>query len=119
MNITQDEAANMIRNSGGKLFSVTFTKRSDRRKMVSGASLPRRRMVARTGVKLGVTGEGQKFDPKAHGLVVVHEFVTQPDTTRASDGKFIGGGNMATQFRNIPIEGIEGLRIDGKEFQVS
>jgi hypothetical protein len=119
MNITQNEAAEMIRTSGGKLFSVTFTKRSDRRKMGDSPNLPRRRMVARTGVRKDVTGEGQKFDPKAHGLIVVHEFVTQPDTTRGEKGHFAGGGNLATQFRNVPIEGIEELRIQGKVFQVN
>ena len=118
--ITQDHAANMIRSSGGRLFGVTFIKRSDRKRMagVPVAGLPRRRMVARRGVTKGVTGEGAKFDPTTLGLITVHEFVTQPDTTRGDRGRFAGGGNLATQFRHVPIEGIEELRIGGETFRV-
>lgn len=108
--ITTNEAASMIRESQGKLFGVTFIKRS------TGSS---RHMVARVGVSQGVTGEGQKFNPRDHNLLNVYEFVTQPDTTRDNVGRFIGGGNMAKQFRCVPIENIRQLRIAGKEFQVS
>jgi len=108
--ITQPKAAEMIRQSGGKLFSVEFIKRKD------GS---RRRMVARTGVRKGVTGEGPKFNPADHYLLTVHEFVTQPETTRdAASGQFIGGGNMATQFRSVPIDGIVRLRIAGTTYNV-
>jgi len=108
--ITKDQAADLIRGSKGKLFSVRFTKRSN------GAP---RKMVGRLGVRKGVNGNGQPFTPGDHNLLVVHEFVTDPDTTRGEGGKFAGGGNMTTQFRHIPIERITGLKISGKIFQVN
>ena len=108
--ITKDQAADLVRNSNGKLVSVTFIKRS------TGS---RRRMVCRVGVSKGVTGEGKKFNARDHDLLTVHEFVTDPDTTRGEGGKFAGGGNMTTQFRHIPIEGIVEVRTGGKTFQVN
>lgn len=108
--ISKNVAADMIRNSNGKLFRVTFTKRSTGSK---------RRMVARTGVRKGVTGDGLKFNPRDHDLLTVHEFVTDPATSRRTNGKFVGKGNMGTQFRHVPVEGITELRIGGKDFLVA
>jgi hypothetical protein len=102
--ITQTEAARMIRNSGGKLFSVTFTKRS------TGS---RRRMTARVGVRKGVSGGGQRFNPADHHLLTVHEFVTDP--ARGDRGQL---SNMGTQWRSVPIDGITELRCGGQIFQV-
>lgn len=48
----------------GKIFSCRFIKRSD------GTV---RRMVARTGVKIGVTGKGSAYDPEAKGLLTVYD----------------------------------------------
>jgi len=115
--ITQNAAAALIRNSGGKLFSITFVKRGDRKKMATTPydRLPRRRMVARIapvgGWKTGVTGEGMKYNPQAHDLVHVREFVSQ----QGDKGRMIG---TASQFRNVPIEGIERIKIHGCEFAV-
>lgn len=108
--ISQDEAFDLIRGSKGKLFSAKFEKRTK-----PGVI---RRMVARTGVRKGVTGEGQSFNPRDHGLVTVHEFVTAPNTVRNEKGQFAGGGNLITQFRNIPAEGLRELRIGGKTYQI-
>jgi hypothetical protein len=108
--ISKQEAAEMIRGTNGKLFGVTFIKRSTGSK---------RRMTARLGVSKGVTGEGQKFNPRDHDLITVHEFVTDPNTSRDEKGHFSGAGSMATHFRNIAIEGITEVRIGGKIFQVN
>jgi hypothetical protein len=102
--ITQSDAARMIRESGGKLFSVTFTKRGN------GAL---RRMTARTGVRKGVTGDGLRFNPHDHYLLTVHEFVTHPE--RGERGRL---RNMGTQFRSVPVDGIVELRIGGQTFNV-
>ena len=102
--ISQDTAAELIRTSKGKIFSVTFIKRST-------GSL--RRMVGRTGVKQGVTGDGKAFNPKDHNLLTVFELVTNPE--RGERGQL---RNMGKQFRHVSIEGITSLRIAGKEFQV-
>jgi hypothetical protein len=109
--ISRDQAVQLIKKSGGKLFRVTFIKRS------TGSP---RRMVARLGVRKGVNGDGKRFDPAAHNLLTVHEFVRDPDQAReAASGRFTGQGNMGTQFRHVPIENIEELAIGGKKFRVA
>jgi len=108
--VTESEAVRLMKGTKGKLFSVVFEKRTK-----PGVT---RRMVCRLGVRKGVTGQGQAFDPAAHSLMTVSEFVTNPDTTRGQRGKFVGGGNMGTQFRNIPFEGIVSFRIGGTTFEV-
>lgn len=50
--------------SDGKIFSCRFTKRSD------GSE---RRMVARTGVKMGLTGKGAAYDAESKGLLTVYD----------------------------------------------
>lgn len=108
--ITEAEAVKLMRNTKGKLFSVVFEKRTK-----PGVI---RRMVCRTGVRKGVSGEGQSFNPADHSLLTVHEFVTIPDTTRGQRGRFVGNGNMGTQFRHVAFEGIRTLRIAGKEYEI-
>jgi hypothetical protein len=102
--ITQSEAANLIRQSGGKLFGVTFLTRGK-------GNL--RRMTARTGVRKGTTGEGQKFNARDLNLITVHEFVT--DEARDARGRY---RNLTTQFRNVAIEGITRLKVGGTEYDV-
>lgn len=107
--VTESEAVRLMKGTKGKLFSVSFVKRS------TGSV---RRMVCRLGVRQGVTGQGQAFNPADHSLLTVSEFVTNPETTRGQRGKFVGGGNMGTQFRNIPFEGVVSFRIGGTTFEV-
>jgi hypothetical protein len=102
--LTQTEAADMIRkNHGGRIFSVTFTKRSTKSP---------RRMTGRIGVTQGVTGAGQKFNARDHHLITMMEFVGR----QGARGRH---GNIGKQWRNVSIEGITSLRIAGKEFQVT
>jgi hypothetical protein len=108
--VTESEAVRLMKGTKGKLFSVVFEKRTK-----PGVT---RRMVCRLGVRKGTTGAGQSFDPAAHSLLTVSEFVTNPDTIRGQRGKFVGGGSMGTQFRNIPFEGIVSFRIGGTTFEV-
>ena len=108
--ITTSEAEELIRNSGGKIFSATFIKRST-------GSL--RRMTGRVGVSKGVTGAGSNYNAKDHDLIRVSEFVTAEHTPRDKKGQFAGNGNMKTQFRAIAIEGIRSLKIGGKSFKVT
>ena len=102
--ISQSQAADMIRTSKGKIFSVTFIKRSTGSK---------RRMVGRTGVTQGVTGTGKAFNAADHDLLTVFELVTDP--TRGTRGQL---RNMGKQWRHVSIEGITSLKMAGKEFQV-
>jgi hypothetical protein len=120
--ISQTEAATLIRNSGGKFFGVTFVKRGDRKKMGKGVPynrLPRRRLTGRTGVTQDVTGAGKKFNDRDHNLLTVREFVVERATTPHARKNLLP--TVATtdmQWRAVPIEGIEELRIGGKVFQV-
>jgi len=91
--INEATALEMIENSGGKIFGLTFIKRSNGRQ---------REMTARKGVKQGVTGEGQPFDVKAAGLTTVCEFTA----------------DHGWQFRNVPVEGIVSIRMQGVTFLV-
>lgn len=108
--INTKEAAKLIRNSGGKVFSATIVKRTT-------GSL--RRMTARLGVSKGVTGAGASYNAKDHDLIRVSEFVTSETTERNEKGQFTGNGNMKVQFRAIAIEGIRSLKIGGKSFTVT
>jgi len=102
--ISQSEAARMIRQSGGKLFGVSFVTRGK-------GNL--RRMTARTGVRKGTTGEGKRFNAADLGLLTVHEFVT--DENRSDKGHY---RNLTTQFRHVAIEGIQRLKVGGTEYTV-
>lgn len=112
--ITQRKAADMMRHSGGKLFSVTFIKRSN------GAH---RRMTGRVrpddGWKTGVTGDGMDYNPADRDLVPVREFVSMRDHTPNTRKNLQPAIRcVGTQFRHVSIEGITALKIGGKEFQV-
>lgn len=105
MQITTKEAASMIRNSGGKLFSVTFEKRNK-----PGVI---RRLTGRVGVRKDVKGVGQKFNPADHNLLTVYEFVTDPERDERGRVRC-----MATQWRSVGIERIRSLKIKGFTFDV-
>jgi len=67
----------------GKIFSVLFVKRTD------GAL---RRMVARTGVKFGITGEDRNWDPDDKGLLTVYDM-------------------QAKGYRMIPADAVQEIRV--------
>lgn len=52
----------MIEKTRGRIFRVVFVKRTNGEV---------RRMLARTGVRKGITGQGLKFEPSAHSLKIV------------------------------------------------
>ena len=62
--IDREEAIKIIKDSKGKIFGVSFVKRS------TGEL---RHMTARLGVKKGVTGEGLKYDPESRQLMTVYD----------------------------------------------
>ena len=90
MKISKVTAIEMIRGSKGRVFGVTFIKRT------TGEA---RTMQARLGVKKGVTGEGLKFNPKDYALIPVYEMPKQ-------------------QFRMINLEGLTDLSIEGEKYEV-
>ena len=93
MNITLTEAVDKIReaNKSGRIFAVTFVKRTD------GST---REMNCRGRVKKGVTGEGMKYDPQSRNLITV--FDMQKD-----------------EFRHINCDTITRVTMNGVTFTVS
>lgn len=97
----------MIRfQAGGKLFSVTFVKRSD-------GSL--RRIVGRRRTEYGVNGTGKSFDDAEKKLLSVLEFATERDraTGRIQTSK--------PQWRSFGIKPgeIRELKIGGQVYHVA
>lgn len=101
--ISPAQAAEKIRSTSGRYFTVDFIKRTN------GAP---RTMTARLGVSQGVTGEGKAFDPKSHHLITVSETVRERDAQGRIRTKGI-------QFRHIPIENIRRVTVGGQTFQVT
>ena len=101
--ISHKQAEDLMRATAGRLFRVNFIKR--------GNDAPRR-LIGRLGVQKGVNGEGMKFNPRDLNLLVVHEFV--------GAGQGAGGrhSNLGTQFRMVPLERVEALRVGGQEYEV-
>lgn len=79
------DAAAIIEGSGGKFFSVEFTKRT------TGEL---RKMVCRTGVRSHLKGGELGYDPVEKRLITVF------DTAK-------------NQYRSIPLEGIRRVVLDG------
>lgn len=110
--ISKSQAANLIRNSSGKVFGVSFVKRGD-------GSI--RHMRARIGVSRYVNGQGRNYNPANHDLIGVYEFVTNPFTPRNGKGQFVGDGGLPMErkgYKSIPIDSIYRLKIGGKEYVV-
>ena len=68
MKIGKEDAIQIIKNSAGKIFGVSFIKRT------TGEA---RHMTARLGVSKGVTGEGLKYDPESKQLITVYDMHKQ------------------------------------------
>ena len=90
MKISRDKAIDLIRGSNGKIFNVTFIKRT------TGEV---RKMNARLGVSKYVTGEGLKFDPKKYTQIPVFEMPKK-------------------QYRMINLDGINQLVLEGEKYEV-
>ena len=93
--ISLEQAANLVTDSNGKIFGVTFIKRT------TGEL---RKMTCRVGVSKYVTGVGRKFDPAQKNLLGVYE------TNTDREG--------AENYRMIDLNGIVELRINGNQYEV-
>jgi len=90
-----------------KMFSVKFIKRTD------GTI---RDMLCRKGVSLGVSGEGQKYDPAEKNLCVVLDVLQYNQKLQELNDK----DEAAKQsFRQINLETIISLKMDGNEYFVN
>lgn len=76
----------LLESSEGKIFSITFVKRSTGEK---------RKMVCRTGVSKDTKGVGLAFDPKSYNLLTVYDM-------------------QKKGYRSIPMDSVLTVTIDGK-----
>lgn len=119
--ISRQEAARLIREeSKGRFFGVTFVKRGDRKAMPSTPydRLPRRTMQARSVWSKDGLGPAT-YDAGAHGLIRVEEFVSVRDNEPHANPNLLPCVRTeGKQFRVIPVEGIEELRMSGEVYRV-
>lgn len=87
--ITRSAAITKIKENGGKIFSVTFTKKDNTEKT----------LTCRTGVKSYTSGKGAKYDAAALGYTTVWDL----------PGK---------SYKNVNNQTISGLKIRGEQFKV-
>lgn len=88
--ISKQEAAQKIRETKGKMFTVTFIKKSNGEK---------RTMNARLGVKAYLRGGVLPYDPNSKGLIPCYDVQTK-------------------DYRMINIQGIVNLKTGGVEYNV-
>jgi hypothetical protein len=89
-NISKLEAAQKIRDTKGKMFTVTFIKKSNGEK---------RTMNARLGVKAYLRGGVLPYDPNTKGLIPVYDI-------------------QSKDYRMVNIQGIVNLKTGGIEYNV-
>ena len=63
MQISKDSGKDMIQNSKGKIFTTTYIKKDNSKRV----------MNCRLEVKKGVTGEGLKYNPDEYNLIPVYD----------------------------------------------
>ena len=96
--ISRDEAVQKIRESNGTIFSVTFRKRTTNEL---------RTMRCRTNVRAEVPGAGMKYDREEKKLLGAYLMAGDENRTDAKN------------WRSIPEEGIQSLKIGGETFTVA
>ena len=89
LKISRNDVVGKIKNSGGKIITVIFIKRSD------GTE---RAMNCKYGVKSSKGGE-LRYDPEQKGLIPVYDMKIQ-------------------EFRMINISGITAMKIEGNYYEV-
>jgi hypothetical protein len=89
-NISKLEAAQKIRDTKGRMFTVTFIKKSNGQKRV---------MNARLGVKAYLRGGVLPYDPNTKGLIPCYDVQTK-------------------DYRMVNIQGITNLKTGGVEYNV-
>lgn len=92
--------------ASGQRFTVDFVKRGD------GTI---RTMNCRRGVKKGVTGAGQPYDPAAKNLLTVYDMQKLDPSSSHNKGKSPEEMEKGA-FRNINLDALVGLRMGGKTY---
>ena len=92
--------AALARLRSGKIARVDFIKKNGEF----------RRLIGRTGVSKGVTGEGLKFNPSDRGMIVMFEL--DPNT-----GKTVRKDEKDKGFRFVTVSRIQEFAADNKVFR--
>jgi hypothetical protein len=87
--ITLENAEKLINQTNNQFFSVSFVK--------TGGTL--RHMTCRLGVKKGIKGTGQAFEPKEYELLTVYDL-------------------QSKGYRMIRLETLQSVTVDGQTFAV-
>lgn len=102
--ITQQEAASLILDSAGLVFSVTFNKRSD------GSERTMRAIIG-SRTRKALRGGEAAYNPAEHALLWV--YLMAGDEGRENPEPFSGVNR-----RSVPVEGITALSIRGTDYEV-
>lgn len=86
----------LLQRNGGKIFRVTFIKRTDGTERV---------MVCRIGVRKGVTGAGLAFDPAKKNLLTVYD-VQKEGHRMVNLETVISVAMLGETFETVDIEGV-------------
>lgn len=89
MKITTEHAADLIRQTNGKVFSVTFIKKDG----------TERDMTCRLGVTKHLKGGEQAYDPAEHDLICVFDMIKEG-------------------YRSISLNTLKRVKVEGKEYAV-
>ena len=103
--LSTTEAAMLIENSNGKIFSVTFFKKGKKDGTEKNEIRTMRAMLGENTRK-GLAGGPAAYNPADHGLVWV--YLMAGDCNRAE----------AKNRRSISVEGIIRLALEGEEYTV-
>jgi hypothetical protein len=95
---------------GGQLFTVDFVKRTAK---PGEPSL--RTMNCRRGVKKGVKGVGQSYDPASKNLLTVFDMQKMDPKAPYNAGKSVEEMEKGA-FRNINLDALVALRMAGKSY---
>ncbi len=87
-------AKQIIESSNGRIMRIDFIKRS---------TGEQRKMLCRIGVKSTLKGGDKAYNESDYGLIMVTDLMA------------LKRGDKKT-FRNIPLDGITGARVNGKEY---
>jgi len=104
--ITTAEAAQLIELSNGKVFSVTFFKKGDKKGKEKNDLRTMRAMLGENTRK-GLAGGPAAYNPADHGLIWA--YLMAGDENRAE----------AANRRSIAVDGIVALNINGEEYAVN
>lgn len=96
----------MEKTDNGHIFTVDFVKRTNNEL---------RTMSCRRGVKKGVKGVGQSYDPKAKNLLTVYDMQKLDPSRESNKGKSVEEMEKGA-FRNINLEGLVAVRMGGKSY---